>query len=50
MTEDAYRELERLSPDRKQAFWWAVGFTGVALVLGLMLPSRTPRPLPIATE
>ena len=33
-----------------QAFWWAVGFTGVALVLSLMLPGRTPRPLPIATE
>jgi EmrB/QacA subfamily drug resistance transporter len=32
------------------AFWWAVGFTGVALVLSLMLPGRTPRPIPIATE
>ena len=25
-----------------QAFWWAVGFTGVALVLSLLLPGRTP--------
>jgi hypothetical protein len=33
-----------------QAFWWAVGFTGVALVLSLMLPSRTPPAMPIATE
>ena len=29
-----------------QAFWWAVGFTGVALVLSLMLPGRNPRPIP----
>jgi EmrB/QacA subfamily drug resistance transporter len=33
-----------------QAFWWAVGFTGVALVLSLMLPSRTPPAMPTATE
>ena len=25
-----------------QAFWWAVGFTALALVLSLMLPGRTP--------
>jgi len=29
-----------------QAFWWAVGFTGVALVLSLMLPGRTPTAAP----
>jgi EmrB/QacA subfamily drug resistance transporter len=29
-----------------QAFWWAVGFTAVALALSLMLPGRTPRPMP----
>jgi EmrB/QacA subfamily drug resistance transporter len=28
-----------------QAFWWAVGFTGVALVLSLLLPGRTPAPV-----
>jgi hypothetical protein len=27
-----------------QAFWWAVGFTGVALVLSLVLPRRTTSP------
>jgi hypothetical protein len=27
-----------------QAFWWAVGFTGVAFVLSLMLPGRTATP------
>jgi MFS family permease len=29
-----------------QAFWWAVGFTGVALVLSLVLPGRTALPIP----
>jgi EmrB/QacA subfamily drug resistance transporter len=33
-----------------QAFWWAVGFTAVALGLSLMLPGRPPRPLPAVTE
>jgi EmrB/QacA subfamily drug resistance transporter len=32
-----------------QAFWWAVGFTGVALVLSLMLPGRTQDPEQTAT-
>ncbi len=31
-----------------QAFWWAVGFTGLALVLSLMLPGRTLDPTPEA--
>jgi EmrB/QacA subfamily drug resistance transporter len=31
-----------------RAFWWAVGFTGLALVLSLVLPGRTPDPEPIA--
>lgn len=26
-----------------QAFWWAIGFTAVAMVLSLTLPGRTPR-------
>ena len=33
-----------------QAFWWAVGFTGVAFVPSLTLPGRTPRPIPIAAS
>ena len=28
----------------KQAFWWAVGFTAVAVVLSFLLPGR-PKPL-----
>jgi len=32
-----------------QAFWWAVGFTAVALMLSLALPGRTPSPIPKAT-
>jgi len=33
-----------------QAFWWAVGFTGLALALSLILPGRTPSATPAATE
>jgi MFS family permease len=31
-----------------QAFWWAVGFTALALLLSLTLPGRTPPPIPEA--
>jgi len=33
-----------------QALWWAVGFTGVALALSLLLPGRTPSPIPTGKE
>jgi predicted MFS family arabinose efflux permease len=33
-----------------QAFWWAVGFTGLALALSLMLPGRPPSSIPVAVE
>jgi hypothetical protein len=33
-----------------QAFWWAVGFTGVAFVLSLMLPGHASSEVPIAAE
>ncbi len=33
-----------------QAFWWAVGFTGLALALSLMLPGRPPLSTPVAVE
>jgi hypothetical protein len=31
-----------------QAFWWAAGFTGAALVLSMMLPGRTTTVAPSA--